>query len=101
MSTIDQEKIYNDIIEYYSFAQRLLNVIENDSNEFLDQHFDIINDVIIKLEKSVENLSINYIEIIKNGNSSELLQKIRQSLNDISGRIEECRNKILILYNSN
>lgn len=101
MSTIDQEKIYNDIIEYYSFAQRLLHVIENDSNEFLDQHFDIINDVIIKLEKSVENLSIYYIEIIKNGNSSELLQKIRQSLNEISGRIEECRNKILILYNSN
>lgn len=101
MSTINQEKIYNDIIEYYSFAQRLLNVIENDSNEFLDQHFDIINDVIIKLEKSVENLSINYIEIIKNGNSSELIQKIRESLNEISGRIEECRNKILILYNNN
>ncbi len=101
MSTINQEKIYNDIIEYYSFAQRLLNVIENDSNEFLDQHFDIINDVIIKLEKSVENLSINYIEIIKNGNSSELIQKIRESLNEISGRIEECRNKILILYNTN
>jgi hypothetical protein len=101
MSTINQEKIYNDIIEYYSFAQRLLNVIENDSNEFLDQHFDIINDVIVKLEKSVENLSINYIEIIKNGNSSELIQKIRESLNEISGRIEECRNKILILYNNN
>lgn len=101
MSTINQEKIYNDIIEYYSFAQRLLNVIENDSNEFLDQHFDIINDVIIKLENSVENLSINYIEIIKNGNSSELIQKIRESLNEISGRIEECRNKILILYNYN
>jgi hypothetical protein len=101
MSTINQEKIYNDIIEYYSFAQRLLNVIENDSNEFLDQHFDIINDVIVKLEKSVENLSINYIEIIKNGNSSELIQKIRESLNEISGRIEECRNKILILYNTN
>ncbi len=101
MSTINQEKIYNDIIEYYSFAQRLLNVIENDSNEFLDQHFDIINDVIIKLENSVENLSINYIEIIKNGNSSELIQKIRESLNEISGRIEECRNKILILYNNN
>ena len=48
----------------------------NDSHEFLDQHFDIINDVIIKLEKSVENLSINYIEIIKNGNSSELIQKM-------------------------
>lgn len=101
MSTINQEKIYNDIIEYYSFAQRLLNVIENDSHEFLDQHFDIINDVIVKLEKSVENLSINYIEIIKNGNSSELIQKIRESLNEISGRIEECRNKILILYNNN
>ena len=101
MSTINQEKIYNDIIEYYSFAQRLLNVIENDSHEFLDQHFDIINDVIIKLENSVENLSINYIEIIKNGNSSELIQKIRESLNEISGRIEECRNKILILYNYN
>jgi len=101
MSTISHEKIYNDIIEYYSFAHRLLNVIENDSNEFLDQHFDIINDVIVKLEKSVENLSINYIEIIKNGNSSELIQKIRESLNEISGRIEECRNKILILYNTN
>lgn len=101
MSTINQEKIYNDIIEYYSFAQRLLKVIENDSHEFLDQHFEIINDVIVKLEKSVENLSINYIEIIKNGYSSELIQQIRQSLNEISGRIEECRNKILILYNAN
>jgi hypothetical protein len=101
MSTCIQEKIYDDIIEYYSFAQRLLNVIENDSHEFLDQHFDIINGIIVKLEKLVEDLSINYIEIIKNGNSSELIQKIRESLNEISGRIEECRNKILILYNTN
>jgi hypothetical protein len=101
MSNINQEKVYNDIIEYYNFAQRLLDAVDNDSNQFSNQEFEIINSIIINLENAVEKLSTNYIEIVKNGYSNDLIQRIRESLNEISGRIEECRNKILLLYNPN
>ena len=98
MSIIEQERIYNEIIDYYNHAQKLIDVVENDNGDLSAQQFEIIEHIVVNLEKSVETLSLNYIQIIKEGYSSELIQKIRISLNEISARIEECRNKILMLY---
>ncbi len=98
MSIIEQERIYNEIIDYYNHAQKLIDVVENDNGDLSAQQFEIIEHIVVNLEKSVETLSLNYIQIIKEGYSSELIQKIRNSLNEISARIEECRNKILMLY---
>ena len=98
MSTLEKEKIYNEIIEYYQFAERLLSAVGESSDINSSQQFEIIENLVENLEISVEKLSIYYIEIIKDGYSSELIQKIRESLNQISGLIENCRTRILMLY---
>ena len=98
MSVLEKEKIYNEIIEYYQFAERLLNAVSEDSNINSSQQFEIIENLVENLEDSVEKLSLSYIEIIKNGYSSELIQQIRESLNQISVLIENCRSRILMLY---
>lgn len=98
MSIVEQEKIYNDIIEYYNYAQRLLDAVLDDDHDLSKQQFEVIKNVIEKLEKIVDDLSLQYIEIIKNGYSEQLLNKIRSSLNLISANIEDCRNRILMLF---
>jgi hypothetical protein len=98
MSALEKEKIYNEIIEYYQFAERLLNAVSENSNINPGQQFEIIENLVVNLEDSVEKLSLSYIEIIKNGYSSELIQQIRESLNQISLLLENCRSRILMLY---
>ena len=98
MSVVEQEKIYNDILKYFDYAQNLLDVVQEQDHEFSKKQFDVISAIVENLEKIVDDLSLQYIEIIKNGYSEELLRKIRNSLNSISAKIEDCRNRILILY---
>ena len=98
MSALEKEKIYNEILEYYQFAEILLNFVSEDSSINSGKQFEIIQILIENLEQVVEKLSINYIEIIKEGYSSELIQKIRDSLNQISAIIENCQTNILMLY---
>ncbi|GDX35630.1 hypothetical protein LBMAG18_01410 [Alphaproteobacteria bacterium] len=98
MSIVEQEKIYNDILKYFDYAQNLLDVVQEQDHEFSKKQFDVISAIVENLEKIVDDLSLQYIEIIKNGYSEELLRKIRNSLNSISAKIEDCRNRILMLY---
>ena len=98
MSIVEQEKIYNDIIKYYDYAQNLLDAVLEQDHDFSKKQFEVISSLVEKLEKIVDDLSLQYIEIIRNGYSEELLRKIRDSLNSISAKIEDCRNRILMLY---
>ncbi len=98
MSALEKEKIYNEILEYYQFAEILLNFVSDDSSINSGKQFEIVQILIENLEQVVEKLSINYIEIIKEGYSSELIKKIRDSLNQISAIIENCQTNILMLY---
>ncbi len=98
MSALEKEKIYNEILEYYQFAEILLNFVSEDSSINSGKQFEIVQILIENLEQVVEKLSINYIEIIKEGYSSELIKKIRDSLNQISAIIENCQTNILMLY---
>lgn len=101
MSITSQQEIYNDIIAYYNFAQKLIDAVSDGNHSLSTQQFEIIEGVVENLEKSVEKLSLNYIEMVKNGESSQVIQKIRDSLNEISAKTQECRNKILMLYQEN
>jgi len=98
MSALEQEKIYNEIIKYYQFAESLLNAVSKESNINSTKQFEIIENLVEGLEESVDRLSLSYIEIVKNGYSGELILQIRESINLISALIENCRSKILMLY---
>ena len=100
MATSKQEQLYNEIVEYYSFADRLIASIQDSSHKLSEQQFSIIEEVVIKLEECADQLTTQYIEFIKNGQSEKITDIVRQSLNKIMSKIEECQNKILIMYNS-
>lgn len=98
MATSKQEQIYNDIVEYYNYADRLLNAVEDSTHELASQQFAIIEDVVNRLEDCADKLTTQYIEFVKNGESSAVGDSMRNSLNEIMAKIEECRNKTLMLY---
>lgn len=98
MATSQQEQIYNEIVEYYAYADRLIRAIEDSEHELASQQFAIVEDVTRKLEDFADQLTSQYIEFVKNGESQAITESVREALNNIAGKIEECRNKVLMLY---
>ncbi len=98
MATSKQEKLYNEIVEYYNYADRLLGAVEDNHHDLAAQQFIIIEDVVSRLEECADVLTTQYIDFIKSGESEKNTTAIRNSLNDIMAKIEECRNKTLMLY---
>jgi gas vesicle protein len=98
MATSKQEQLYNEIVEYYSYADRLIAAVQDSSHKLSEQQFSIIEDVVTKLEECADQLTTQYIDFIKNGESENTTDIVRQALNKIMAKIEECQNKILIMY---
>jgi hypothetical protein len=101
MATSKQEQLYGEILEYYSFADRLVKAVEDSSHQLASQQFAIIEDIANRLEESTDQLTTTYIEFVKNGESEEATEAVRIAINNVSSKIEECRNKILMLYHEN
>jgi hypothetical protein len=100
MATSKQEQLYNEIIEYYAYADRLIRAAEDSSHKLAVQQFSIVEEITVRLEDCADQLSSQYIEFIKNGESEAITESVRSALNSISAKIEECRNKILMLHQS-
>jgi hypothetical protein len=100
MATSKQEQLYNEIIEYYAYADRLIRAAEDSSHKLALQQFSIVEEITTRLEDCADQLSSQYIEFIKNGESEAITESVRSALNSISAKIEECRNKILMLHQS-
>lgn len=98
MATSRQEKTYNEIIEYYNFADQLIKEVEDSKHELAEKQFAIVEEVVEKLEDCADKLTSDYIEYVKNGESDKMLQTVRLTLNEIMSKIEECKSKILLLY---
>lgn len=98
MATSKQEQLYNEIVEYYNYADRLLSAVEDNTHQLATQQFTIIEDVVAKLEECADILTTQYIGFIKNGASEKSSEAIRNSLNGIMTKIEECRHKTTMLY---
>lgn len=98
MATSKQEQLYNEIVEYYSFADELIKAVEDSSGEFAKEEFIIAEEVTKNLEEYADQLANHYIDYIKNGQSEKIISAVRDSLNNISVKIEECRGKIVLLH---
>ncbi len=98
MATSKQEQTYNEIIEYYAFADRLIRAVEDSNHKLAEQQFAIAEDIVTHLEECADRLTTQYIEFVKGGNADEAAEVVRVTLNSVMAKIEECRNKILMLY---
>lgn len=100
MATSKQEQLYNEIVEYYSFADQLIKVVEEGSHGLSGSEFAIAEEVTTNLEEYADKLANCYIEYIKGGQSEKIITSVRNSLNNISSKIEECKVKIHALHSN-
>ena len=98
MATSKQEQIYNKVVDYYGMADRLIRTVEDSSHKLSQKQFDIVEDLVITIEKYADEITAKYIEFVKNGSSDEIIENTRLALNGIIAKIEECRNQIYMLY---
>jgi hypothetical protein len=100
MATSKQEHLYNEIVEYYNFADKLIDTIEDSKADVAEDQIQVVEDAAENLEKYADQLSRCFVEFVKNGDSKEVVDDIRMALNGIISKIEECRNKIFMIYNN-
>lgn len=100
MATSKQEQVYNEIVEYYAFADRMIHAVQDSSHQLAQQQFAIIEELVTRLEEYADQLATQYISFVTKGASEKSLESVRITLNNIASKIEECRHKILTL-NSN
>lgn len=101
MATSKQEQTYNEIVEYYSYSDRLMSVIEDSTHNLSERQFAIVVDITHSLEECADKLTTRYIDFVKSGDSKKEIDAVRSSLNEIVTKIEGCHNKILMLYQEN
>ncbi len=101
MATSKQEQLYNEIVEYYGYADRMISAVQDSTHKLSEQQFNIIENLVNKLEECADQLTTQYIEFIKNGESEKITEEVRTALNVIMVKIEECRNQTLMLYYTN
>ncbi len=100
MATIHQERLYNEIIEYYAFADRLIKLAENSLHQVSEKQFNIIEEVVEKLEDIADKLANLFIEYVRQGSSDRISDSVRAALNEASAAIAQCKNKILMLHHN-
>jgi|TARA_Y100000389_G_scaffold163372_1_gene166610 very-short-patch-repair endonuclease len=101
MATSKQEQIYNKVVDYYGMADRLIRTVEDSSHKLSQKQFDIVEDLVVTIEKYADEITAKYIEFVKNGEHEAVEDDIRNALNKISKKLDETKNKILILYHDN
>ena len=97
MATSKQEQVYNEIVEYYAFADRMIRAVQDSSHKLAEQQFAIVEEMTTRLEECADQLATQYIDFVTKGSSEKSLEAVRASLNGIASKIEECRHKILVL----
>jgi hypothetical protein len=98
MATAAQEQLYNEIAKYYSYADSLIKAVEESSHNLASEQFAIVEEITSKLEVCADEIINEYIQYVRSNDAKEVIEKVRSNLNQISAKIEECRNKILMLY---
>ena len=95
MATSKQEKIYNQIVQYYNFADKLLNLLEeNKDDQEIEKYIEVVESIVEYLEDFTNDLSLKYIEFVKNGDENNLAQEIKDLLANNQTIIEDYKQKI-------
>jgi hypothetical protein len=98
MATAEQEKLYSEIMHFYNLAEQMIQVLEGSQESMDEENFTIAEDMINCLEDCTDKLGSSYIDYIKgNSDAKNAITPVREALNAISAKIEECRGKIVMI----
>ena len=89
------EIINNQIVQYYNFADKLLNLLEeNKDDQEIEKYIEVVESIVEYLEDFTNDLSLKYIEFVKNGDENNLAQEIKDLLANNQTIIEDYKQKI-------
>ena len=74
MATSKQEQLYNEIVEYYSYADRLIRAAEDSTHKLAEQQFAIVEEVATRLEDCADKLTTQYIDFVKTGQPDKVIE---------------------------
>ena len=98
MATAKQEQLYNEIIEYYNFAEKLVKIVENSTDEIAEQQFDIIEEAIQKFlqDKKLKGDKRSEEELREEGELSDGndIQTLRDKVADHNNLLKDILRKI-------
>jgi len=97
MATKEQELTYQNIIELFNLAEKLLQTVKNndDLNDALDK-LKAIEPFIINSVHFSELLSESYIKILKDSNNTELKEDLAKYIAEIINSLAKCSNKLKV-----
>ena len=78
MATSKQEQLYNEIVEYYSYADRLIRAIEDSDHKLASQQFAIIEEVVVRLEECADQLPRNILNLSVMVNQKKLPKRLER-----------------------
>ena len=92
MNNSQKEQIFNQMLEYYDFAQKLLIIAEtkNPSPEYLE----MISSLVDILEASADELTSEFIDYAQNGADFETADELTEVLDIILLTAEKLEEKI-------
>lgn len=84
---VKSNEIYQKILEYYNYAEKLIDKIDENRETTDQSDIILIEQMILDLEHCGDYLSEQYIELIKSDNSADITKKINAELDRISARV--------------
>ncbi len=84
---VKSNEIYQKILEYYNYAEKLIDKIDEYQETTDQSDLILIEQMILDLEHCGDYLSERYIELIKSNNSADITKKINAELDRISARV--------------
>lgn len=101
MATSRQEKTYNKMIEYYDYADKLVQEAESSKNELSQEQFDIVEKAVETIEDCADQLTSKYIDYVKSNNELDISQDVKILIEEILKKVDKCKSDIIKLHNEN
>lgn len=97
MATKEQELTYENIIELFNLAEKLLQTVKNNDDLYdaLDK-LKAIEPFIVNSVHFSELLSESYIKILKDSNNTELKEDLAKYIAEIVNSLTKCSNKLKV-----
>lgn len=94
--------IYENINEYYNISEDILKEVNNKNDTVLYfKKEEILNNISNDLKQKADNLTATYILLLKNKKNIKIKQYILNQLDKLMVDIENYKNIVYNLYNSN
>lgn len=88
-----QEETYNKIIDFYDFAEELIDTVDDKGVKDPVSQLEFIEPIVKQIEEAADTLAEEYRAYIRTGKKPNFLtrRKVAKSLKNIYAALDECK----------